>query len=94
MEEGRIMVADTFELNEATIDDIQRGMKSGRLTAGSITQLYLARIELLDKHVPAINSVVELNPTHLQLPMNLIGSTSRRALVGLFTAYRSCSRIA
>ncbi len=59
------MEADTFELNEATIDDLQRGMKSGQYTARSITQLYLTRIESLDKHGPAINSVIELNPDAL-----------------------------
>jgi amidase len=61
------MAAETFELNEATIDDIQHGMKYGRYTARSITQLYLARIESLDRLGPAINSVVELNPDALAI---------------------------
>lgn len=61
------MAADTFELNEASIEDIQRGMKSGRYTARSITQLYLTRIQSLDQHGPAINSVIELNPDALTI---------------------------
>jgi amidase len=61
------MVGDIFELNEASVGDIQHSLKSGRHGARSITQLYLARIESLDKHGPAINSVIELNPDALTI---------------------------
>jgi len=61
------MAGDTFELNEASIEDIHYVLKSGRYSARSITQLYLARIESLDKHGPAINSVIELNPDALTI---------------------------
>jgi amidase len=61
------MAGDTFELNEASVDDIQHAMKSGRYSARSITRSYLARIKLLDKHGPAINSVIELNPDALTI---------------------------
>jgi amidase len=59
------MVQDVFELNEATVDDVQRGFESGRYTARSLARLYLARIESIDKHGPAVNSVIELNPDAL-----------------------------
>jgi amidase len=52
----------SFELEEATITSLQDGMKSGALTARSITDAYLKRIDEIDKHGPAINSVIELNP--------------------------------
>ena len=61
------MGADTFELNEACIDDMQIAMKSGRYSVRSITQQYLARIEALDRHGPAINSVIELNADALTI---------------------------
>jgi amidase len=52
----------SFELDELTVTELQEGMASGRFTAHSITDKYLARIEAIDKHGPAINSVIEVNP--------------------------------
>src|SRR3984885_2252972 len=37
-------------------------MRSGRFTARSLVERYSARIDEIDKHGPAINSVLELNP--------------------------------
>src|ERR1700723_3959967 len=51
-----------FELDEITISDLQDGMKSGKFTARSLVEQYSARIDEIDKHGPAINSVLELNP--------------------------------
>ena len=51
-----------FELDEITIAELQDGMKSGKFTARSLVEKYAARIEEIDKHGPAINSVLELNP--------------------------------
>src|SRR5690242_11817615 len=45
-----------FELDEITIADLRAGMSSGKFTARSITEKYLARIEAIDKQGPAINS--------------------------------------
>jgi len=42
-------------------------MKSGKLTARSITEKYQARIDAVDKHGPAVNSVIELNPDALAM---------------------------
>jgi amidase len=57
----------TFEFDEITITDLQDAMKSGKHTARSITEKYLARIGQIDKQGPAINSVVELNPDALAI---------------------------
>ena len=56
-----------FELNEVAIGELQEGMRSGRFTARSIAEKYLARIEALDqdKKGPALNSIIELNPDAL-----------------------------
>ena len=51
-----------FELNELTIDDLQQGMESGRLSSRSITEMYLTRIEEIDREGPMLNSVIEINP--------------------------------
>jgi amidase len=57
----------TFELEEATIAHLQEAMTTGRLTSHAIVERYLARIDAVDKHGPAINSVIELNPEALAL---------------------------
>jgi amidase len=56
-----------FELDELTIAELQDGMKSGKYTARSIAELYLARIDAIDKNGPAINSVIETNPDALAI---------------------------
>ncbi|HLY19023.1 MAG TPA: amidase [Bryobacteraceae bacterium] len=57
----------TFELEEATVSDLQKRMKTGSLTAQSLTQLYLQRIGAIDKRGPAINAIIELNPDALAI---------------------------
>ena len=54
--------AQPFELEEMSISDLQAGMASGKFTARSITEQYLARIEQVDKAGPALASVIEVNP--------------------------------
>jgi amidase len=60
-----------FELHEATVADLQEAMDSGRLTARSITQAYLERIEALDKQGPELRSIIETNPDALSLAEEL-----------------------
>jgi amidase len=60
-----------FELDEITVAKLQDEMQSGRLTARSITEKYLTRIEKVDKHGPAVNSVIELNPDALAIAAEL-----------------------
>ncbi|TGE06552.1 amidase [Hymenobacter fodinae] len=59
--------SDTFELNEATVQDLQQKMSSGALTARAITELYLKRIDAIDKAGPKLNSVIEVNPDALTI---------------------------
>jgi len=51
-----------FELDEITISELQEGLKSGRFTARSLVERYSARIDEVDKHGPAINAIIEMNP--------------------------------
>jgi amidase len=56
-----------FELDETTVAELQQGMASGKFTARSLVEKYLARIDALDKHGAAVNSVIELNPDALSI---------------------------
>ena len=49
-------------LEEATVKELQDGMKAGRLTSRRITQAYLDRIAALDRKGPALRAVLEINP--------------------------------
>ena len=62
---------DDFELNEATIDELQQKMQNGTYTAKSLTELYLKRIEAIDKKGPALNSVIEINPDAISIAENM-----------------------
>ena len=59
--------AAPFEFDEITIAELQEGMKSGKHSARAIVEKYLERIEAIDKHGPAINSVMETNPDALEI---------------------------
>jgi amidase len=57
----------SFELDELTIAELQEGMKSGKYTARSIAEKYLARIEEIDQKGPTLNSVIQVNPDALAI---------------------------
>jgi len=56
-----------FDLEELGIADLQQRMQSGRETARSIAEKYLARIEAIDRGGPALHSVLEVNPEALAI---------------------------
>src|SRR6185503_19182883 len=56
-----------FDLEEATIADLQQRMQSGRATSRSLAEQYLARIEAIDRNGPTLRSVLELNPEALAI---------------------------
>ena len=60
--EGTSVEVGPFEFDEITVRELQEGMESGRLTARSIAELYLDRIEALDRAGPGLRSVIEINP--------------------------------
>jgi amidase len=55
----------TFTLEEATIAELQQRMQSGRETARSLAEQYIARIDAVDRNGPALHSVLEVNPDAL-----------------------------
>jgi amidase len=60
-----------FELEEATIADLQRDMVSGKQTSHSITAAYLERIAAMDRQGPSLHSVIETNPDALAIADSL-----------------------
>ena len=56
-----------FVLNEATIDVLQQKMQQGIYTSRSITELYLKRIEQIDKAGPGLHAIIEVNPDALAI---------------------------
>jgi amidase len=51
-----------FELDEATIADLQKRMASGADSARTLVERYSARIEALDRRGPELRAVLELDP--------------------------------
>jgi amidase len=51
-----------FDLEEATIAELQQRMERGQDSARSLVEKYLARIEQLDRNGPTLRSVIEVNP--------------------------------
>jgi amidase len=58
---------DDFALNEVTIDTLQQKMKSKEYTSRAITEMYLKRIEEIDKNGPKLNTVIEVNKDALNM---------------------------
>src|SRR5262245_43726709 len=56
-----------FEFDEATIAGLLEGMKSDKLSARTIVEKYLARIEAIDRQGPRLNSIIEVNPEALAI---------------------------
>src|SRR6266478_1154693 len=71
------------ELDEMSIAQMQEAMAAGRLTAVSLTQKYLARIEEIDRDGPRLNSVIELNPDALAIAAALDKERKTNGLRGL-----------
>ena len=63
--------APRFPLEEATIQQLQQWMRSGRYMAIALTRAYLERIRTLDQRGPAIHSMIELNPDALQIAADM-----------------------
>src|SRR5688500_7606849 len=57
--------ATEFNLETATIEDINKAFDAGALTSEKLVQLYLDRIAAYDKSGPAINTVITLNEAAL-----------------------------
>jgi amidase len=57
----------TFELDELSIADLSGGLRSGRWTTHRLAELYLTRIDALNRKGPQLRAVIEINPDVLQI---------------------------
>src|SRR5437667_78824 len=74
--------AQTFRLQETTIEAVQNAYKAGRLTAHQLVELYLKRIDAYDKKGPAINSIITINPKALDEADRLDAAFKRSGFTG------------
>jgi len=51
-----------FELDEETISNLREKLATGQYTSEQLVELYLKRIEVIDKKGPVLNAVIEINP--------------------------------
>ena len=63
---NHVAQASSFNIVEATIDDIHAGYQSGQLTCRQVVQMYLDRIEAFDKKGPNINAIITVNADALK----------------------------
>ncbi len=64
---ARAVSAQAQDLDEITIADLAGRMRLGQLSARSIAEQYLARIESIDRNGPTLRSVIETNPDALSI---------------------------
>jgi len=58
-------------VKEYSILEIQDMMDKGQLTSTQLVEMYLQRIQEIDKNGPKLNSVIELNPDVLEIAKSL-----------------------
>jgi len=58
---------DAFDLEGTTIEELRKKFETGLLSSRTVTQMYLDRIQKIDKNGPGLNSVIEINPDALSM---------------------------
>jgi amidase len=73
-EEGKqktLQTDEKFELSEVTLDELSQKLEQGEYTSKRLVELYLKRIDELDKSGPTLNSVIEINPDAIKIAQEL-----------------------
>ncbi len=65
------VLIDDFELKEESILQLQKYLEAGKYTSEKLVELYLERIQKIDKNGPALNSVIEINPEASEIARRL-----------------------
>jgi Asp-tRNA(Asn)/Glu-tRNA(Gln) amidotransferase A subunit family amidase len=76
------MAQASFNVVEASIEEIHANYGSGRLTARQLVQMYLDRIGAYDKQGPAINAIITINGEALQEANRLDAALASAGFVG------------
>ncbi len=71
-----------FELDEATVVELQEKMAAGELTSRRLTEAYFGRIDALDRKGPMLRSVIETNPEALAIAEALDGERKAKGARG------------
>ena len=61
----------TFEIEEATIFELQKAMEQGALTSEELVKFYLDRIEKFDDQGPSLQSMLAINENAIELAKEL-----------------------
>jgi amidase len=61
----------SFPLEEATAAQLQEWMSAGRYTSRQLVEMYLKRIDDIDRSGPALHAVIEINPDALSIADSL-----------------------
>ncbi len=75
-------IAETFQLQEATIADIQAAMDADALTSVELVQLYLDRIEAYEATGPGINALIAVNDRALTVAAEMDAMREAGELMG------------
>jgi len=60
-----------FELDEVSLADLASGLQQGKWTSARLIELYLARVQAIDRSGPQLNSVLALNPAAASIAAQL-----------------------
>ena len=74
--------SEPFELDEATIAQMQEWMAKGRYSSRQLTELYLRRIDRIDRSGPGLRSISETNPAALAIADTLDGERKSQSVRG------------
>ena len=56
-----------FELDEITVSELNEAYDNGKYTAAKVVELYISRIEALNKNGPHLNAVIAINPDAIKI---------------------------
>ena len=73
----------TFPLQEAAFEQLQQYMNAGRFTSRQLVEMYLERIEKVDRSGPTLRSVIEVNPDALPIADALDAERKAKGARGL-----------
>ena len=67
-------------MQELNINTIQQKLAAGELAARGLVEMYLARIEAIDRAGPRLKAVIEVNPDALDIAGALDAGLARAGL--------------
>jgi amidase len=74
-----------FELEEETISSLREKLSSGKYTSEQLVQLYLDRIETIDKNGLELHSIIEVNSEAIAIAKTMDAEMKAGKSRGLYT---------